>query len=230
MRIRSSNWADDNAAPAPVPPDHAEWTGVAPPASAAQVDPALVAAFDLESPYVVALRTVRSRIVQRHATDDTQQSFSCALIGLDCEEELAAFAANLAVVMARMQTPTLLIDGNLSRAAVHPYFGLSDRTEAQGTPIPNLWVAGSGGATGQAALEQRPILERSYDWNLPVSQTLAALSVQGAASAASIAAALAGFDQAVLLLRKNVTGRRAARQMIDRLDERRIAITGTVLV
>ncbi|KQM58873.1 MULTISPECIES: hypothetical protein [unclassified Sphingomonas] len=228
MRIRSSNWADDNAAP--VATDRAERVGVAPAASAAQVDPSLVAAFDLELPYVVALRTVRSRIVQHYGADGEQQAFSCALIGLDCEEELAAFAANLSVVMARMQTPTLLIDGNLSQASMHPLFGLSERTEAQGTPIANLWIAGSGGATGQAALEQRPILERSYDWNLPVTQTLAVLSVQGAASAASIAAALAGFDQAILLLRKNVTGRRPARQLVDRLDERRIAITGTVLV
>ncbi|WCP71929.1 hypothetical protein [Sphingomonas hankookensis] len=227
MRIRSSNWAEDTA---PIAADRAERVGVAPAVSAAQVDPSLVAAFDLELPYVVALRTVRSRIVQHYGTDGEQQAFSCAIIGLDCEEELAAFAANLSVVMARMQTPTLLIDGNLSQASVHPLFGLPERTEAQATPIANLWVAGSGGATGQAALEQRPILERSYDWNLPVTQTLAALSVQGAASGASIAAALTGFDQAILLLRKNVTARRAARQLVDRLDERRIAITGTVLV
>ena len=58
MRIRSSNWADDTA---PAAADRAERVGVAPAVSAAQVDPSLVAAFDLELPYVVALRTVRSR-------------------------------------------------------------------------------------------------------------------------------------------------------------------------
>ncbi len=237
MRIRSSSWSDDTAphgaptAPVDGAGTHGAGTpGVAPAVRAADVSPSLVAAFDLESPYVVGLRTVRSRIVQGYSTEDERQAHGCALIGMDCDEELSAFAANLAVVMARMNTPTLLIDGNLSHAGLHPHFGLADQAEAQGTPIANLWIAGSGGATGQAALEQRPILERSYDWNLPVTQTLATLSVQGPASTASIAAALEGFDQAVLILRKNITGRRAARQLIDRLDERRIRITGTVLV
>ncbi|MEH3041691.1 MAG: hypothetical protein PGN21_16750 [Sphingomonas paucimobilis] len=237
MRIRSnstSDWSvDDAAATAQLDPRaggdaRRGAAGTAAPGGQ-DVDPSLVAAFDLETPYVLHLRSLRSSILQHNVGDDDRRVRSCALIGLDCEPELAAMAANLAVVMARLETPTLLIDGNLSDAAMHRMVGRTATGGAQQTPVADLWIAGSG-AAGQTMLERQPILERSYEWNVPAQLNLAALSIDRSTGTASIAAALVGFDSVVLVARKHVTMRRTARQLIDRLDEHRISIVGVVLV
>lgn len=237
MRIRSnstSDWSGDDAPATPQVEPRGNGGDARRAASGAaaggqDVDPSLVAAFDLESPYAIHLRSLRSSILQHNVGDDDRRARACALIGLDCEPELAAMAANLAVVMARMETPTLLIDGNLTDAAMHHMVRRPATAGAQQTPVADLWIAGSGGA-GQTMLERQPILERSYDWNVPAQQTLAALSIDRSTGTASIAAALVGFDSVVLVARKHVTMRRTARQLIDRLDEHRIGIVGVVLV
>lgn len=195
-----------------------------------RVDPLLVAAFDMEAPYVVATRAIRSSIVRSYEGDDRRTRF-CALVGLDCDEELAVMAANLAIVMVRMQSPTLLVDGNRTYPRINSLFHVPDQAVVQSTAIPDLWLVGTDDAAeAHAPVEGQPLVERSRDWNVPAAQVIAAMATGGNSSAASVAAALKGFDTVVILTRKHVTHRSAARGLIETLDEHRIPITGTVIV
>lgn len=195
-----------------------------------RVDPLLVAAFDMEAPYVMATRAIRSSIVRSYEGDDRRTRF-CALIGLDCDEELAVMAANLAVLMVRMQTPTLLVDGNRAYPRINSLFHVPDQAVVQSTVIPDLWLVGTDDAAEEhAPVEGQLLVERSRDWNVPAAQVLAAMAIGGNSSAAGVAATLKGFDTVVILTRKHVTHRSAARGLIETLDEHHIPITGTVIV
>ena len=55
------------------------------------------------------------------------------------------------------------------------------------------------------------------------------MALNDANGATSIANALAGFDAAVILMRKNVTRLKRARSLIEALDQHRVPIVGTVL-
>jgi Mrp family chromosome partitioning ATPase len=203
----------------------------APLPAAANVDPMLVAAFSMDDPYVVAIRGIRSSIVQSYG-DVSRDTRYCAVIGLDCDEPLAVMAANLGVVMIHMGASTLVVDANRAAPRVAGLYGVADAAQVQQTPIAGLWVAGTGSADGysQEPVERRPLIEQRDEWNIRVDQVVAVMALNDANGAASIANAVAGFDAAVILARKNVTLVQRTRNLIEALDQHRVAIVGTVMV
>lgn len=214
--------------------DTGDATGAHGPATPGSVDPLVVAAYGLESPYVVATRAIRSSILQAQAgsdgAHDGRGTRACALIGLDCDEALAVMAANLGVVMATLGTPTLILDTNRSHPRVAELFHLSDDGDVQATAVSGVWVKGTGLGHGAAPVERRALVEQVDSLNLSAAQMLAVITLDAGNSAASIAGALAGFDAAVIVARKHVTRRDAARGLIEVLDQHGVPITGTILV
>ena len=224
MRLRSSAGDAHVAGVDPAPRDGVALSG------SGNVDPMLVAAFSMDDRYVVAIRGIRSSIVQSYG-DVSRDTRYCAVIGLDCDEALAVMAANLGVVMTHMGASTLVVDTNRAAPRVAGLFGAADAAQVQQTPIAGLWVAGTGSADGrsQDPVERRPLIEQRDEWNVRVDQVVSVMALNDANGAASIANALAGFDAAVLLMRKNVTPLKRARSLIEALDQHRVPIVGTVL-
>ena len=222
MRLRSSANSAQSYAEAEALQGRATGQGI---------DPLLVAAFTMDDPYVVAIRSIRSSIVQRYE-DVSRDTRYCALIGLDCNEALAVMAANLAVVTTHMGSSTLVVDTNHAHPRVAELFGCSDSPVVQSTPLVGLTVIGTGRGEGGVAdpVERRPLIEQRDEWNARVDQVIVAIALNEAHSAASIANALHGFDAAVIVARKNVTQGRPTRALIDVLDQHRVPIVGTVLV
>lgn len=202
----------------------------APLAGSGNVDPMLVAAFSMDDRYVVAIRGIRSSIVQSYG-DVSRDTRYCAVIGLDCDEALAVMAANLGVVMTHMGASTLVVDTNRAAPRVASLFGVADAPQVQQTPIAGLWVAGTGSADGrsQDPVERRPLIEQRDEWNIRIEQVVAVMALNDANGAASIADALTGFDAAVILARKNVTLVNRTRSLIEALDQHRVPIVGTVM-
>ncbi len=224
MRLRSSANDAHVSGYDPSPRD-----GV-PPAGSGTVDPMLVAAFSMDDPYVVAIRGIRSSIVQSYG-DVSRDTRYCAVIGLDCDEALAAMAANLGVVMTHMGASTLVVDTNRAAPRVAGLFGVADAAPVQQTPIAGLWVAGTGSADGwsQDPVERRPLIEQRDEWNIRIDQVVAVMALNDAIGASSIANALTGFDAAVIVARKNVTLVNRTRNLIEALDQHRVPIVGTVM-
>lgn len=206
-------------------------TGAAPVTASANVDPMLVAAFSMEDPYVVAIRSIRSSIVQRY-DDVSRDTRYCALIGLDCDEALSVMAANLGVVMTHMGASTLVVDTNREAPRVAGLYGVADVAQVQPTPIGGLWVAGTGAAEGASIdpVERRPLIEQRDEWNIRVDQVVAVMALNRSNGAATIANAVAGFDTAVIVARKNVTRVHRTRNLIEALDQSGVTIVGTVMV
>ncbi len=203
----------------------------APGAAPGSVDPLVVAAYETDTPYVVAARAIRSSILQTYADSD-RGSRACALIGIDCDETLAVLAANLGVVMAQAGSPTLIVDANRAHPRIASLFQLADHADHQATAIPGLLVSGTGsdGHGGSEPIERRSLIEQHDAIGTAASQMIAATVVNATHGATSIADALTGFDAAVIVIRKHFTKRSIVRGLIEVLDQHGIPITGTVLV
>lgn len=195
------------------------------------VDPLVVAAYETDTPYVVAARAIRSSIVQSYADSD-RRSHACALVGIDCDEALAVLAANLGVVMAQAGSQTVVVDANRAHPRIASLFQLADHTEHQATAIPGLLVSGTGVDVhgSDEPIERRSLIEQHDAIATSASQMIAATVVSATNGATSIADALTGFDSAVIVIRKHFTRRNVVRGLIEVLDKHGIPITGTVLV
>ncbi len=225
MRLRSTT------GPAAAGFDHDTQTGSSHIVASSNVDPLVVAAYETDTPYVVAARAIRSSIVQSYADSD-RRSRACALIGIDCDEALAVLAANLGVVMAQAGSQTVIVDANRAHPRIASLFQLGDHVEHQVTAIPGLLVSGTGsdGHAGSESIERRSLIEQHDAIATSASQMIAATVVNSTNGATSIADALTGFDAAVIVIRKHFTKRGMVRGLIEVLDQHGIPITGTVLV
>lgn len=211
-----------------------------------RVDPMLVAAFDLNHAYVNNIRTLRSKILQQQPVRSDSGIRACALVGLDCDEEISVLAANLAIVMVRMGTPTLLIDAGLHNPRQHSLFHVPNRLGfinlrdnisspdlgAQPTAIDRLWVIPTGPKQPDAshALERQSILSKIEQWSVPSTQLLVSLPLSGRGNMHTVADTVAGFDSAVLVVRKDKSRISDMRVLIDGLDEKKVPIAGFVIV
>jgi chain length determinant protein tyrosine kinase EpsG len=96
--------------------------------SAAALSRALVAALDPAGAGAEALRELRSQLVLRWFGEKR----TLAVLGARAEDDADSVAANLAIAMAQLGEPTLVIDANLRTPRQHelfglkPVFGLSD--------------------------------------------------------------------------------------------------------
>jgi hypothetical protein len=237
MRIRSSAGTDLPGGYASTPTeDH-------PIISAAEIHPMLVTAHDLDSEYAQHVRTIRSKIIQSRATGRSISHF--ALIGFDCPLELSVLGANLGVVMARLGTPTLLVDAARSDARIHDLLGVSNDVGvsnlnaevslaeiAHPTVLDQLWLVPAGPELedGGQVVEKEALISRLNRWNIPSSTILASVPIDERTNQSAVADMVAGMDGVVLFLRRHATKIAEVRALVDRLDERAVPVIGSVVV
>lgn len=89
-------------------------------ASATALSRALIAAHDPAGPRAEAFRRLRTELVLRWFGDKR----TLAVIGAREEDDADTVAANLAILMAQLGEPTLLVDANLRSPRQHTLFGL----------------------------------------------------------------------------------------------------------
>ncbi|MEO8464663.1 MAG: CpsD/CapB family tyrosine-protein kinase [Gammaproteobacteria bacterium] len=99
--------------PAPRPMGHVT-------SSAAVLSRTLVAALDPAGASAEALRELRSQLILRWFGDKR----TLAVLGARAEDDADTVAANLAIAMAQLGEPTLVIDANLRAPRQHELFGL----------------------------------------------------------------------------------------------------------
>lgn len=85
----------------------------------------LVAAFQPTSPWVEALRSLRSQLMLSYFTPSARRALP--LVGVDESQALERLITNLAVVFAQAGLRTLLVDANLRAPSLHGFFGLGNR-------------------------------------------------------------------------------------------------------
>lgn len=126
-------------------------------AAAPGLDRKLVAALDPAGARAEALRDLRSELILRWFGEKR----TLAVLGPRASDEADVVAANLAIVMAQLGEPTLLIDANLRAPVVHSLFGLQpavgltdllrnrdvhDEAIVRVQAIENLWLLPAGPA------------------------------------------------------------------------------------
>jgi Mrp family chromosome partitioning ATPase len=93
-----------------------------------RIDPLVTAAFEASSPYVAKVRAVRAKLL---SASSRPRSFGTrhrlALISVNGDDEAAILAANLAVVLAQMDGPTVVIDANVEEPSLDRLFRLPNR-------------------------------------------------------------------------------------------------------
>lgn len=237
MRIRSSAGSD---LPGRYSPTSKDGNAVV---SEADIHPMLVTAYDLDSKYAQHIRTIRSKIVQSQAVGRSVSHY--ALIGFDCPSELSVLAANLGVVMARLETPTLLVDAARSNAMIHELMGVPNDVGvsnldasvslaeiAHPTVLDQLWLVPAGPQLDQGgqAFEKEALISRLERWNVSASSILISVPIDEQTNQSAVADMVSGVDGVVLFIRRHVTKIADIHVLIDLLDERDVPVIGTVIV
>lgn len=207
----------------------------------AGLSPRLVAAYEPFSAQVEVLRAVRSQLMLRWFG---RGRHALAVVGVDPDDGVSVFAANLAVVFSQLGEQTLLVDANLRSPrqqelfALPPRQGLSDllagRAELDAiVPVPafvDLSVLPSGTLppNPQELLSREGFrhlnlqLESRYDVVLydvaPFAAGVDALAVSGPAGGA------------LLVARKHHTRLASVARMAEQLAEAGAEVVGSVVV
>lgn len=202
-----------------------------------RVDPMLVAAFDGDNEYMSNVRAIRSRLISPSVNQDTHFTRSCVLIAMDCDQEAAVLAANLALLVVRGGVPTLLVDALDHNPILSGMFRMTsdhgNTLAARETVIPQLWLHGSAKhalAAGGGVAEGEPVIDRANDWSRGDGEVIAVVGVNDHSSVLGVAAAVRGMDSVLIVARKHVTAVSAIQELIDGLDSHAMYIAGTVLV
>jgi hypothetical protein len=205
----------------------------------------LVAAYDMEHPAARKIRALRAMIVQAIVPKPRGEAVTCALIGIDCGDELPGIAGNLAIVSTRLGTPTLLIEADFRHPRLGRLFDVSRETglvnyldgsgqhpAPQPTAIEGLHLlpAGPEQQLSTHFLERYSILEATRDWPARTECVIAGLPIVRGQDSGFLANVFAGFDCAVLLTKQHRTSYEHVRSVIDVLDGAAIPIAGTVLL
>lgn len=199
-----------------------------------RIDPTLVAAFSHDDPYLDHVRAIRSRLLKRQSMAMSRNIDSYALVGFDTGEDLAILAANLAIVLARSNRPTLLLsgsDGSAISAAdlfeCSPTVGGENEIRAA-VAFPNLSVLQLPPATLRG--DDRPLTAFARTWPVSDGQIIAAIEYDLRDSTATTASLLQAMTAIILVVRKHVTETTEVRAIIDAIDGYGIPIEGCVIV
>lgn len=205
----------------------------------------LFAAYDMEHSAVRKIRALRATILQAVDQKPRGEALTCALIGMDCADELPGIAGNLAIVMARLGMRTLLVEADFRAPQLARLFGLPgdhglvgylDDSDEQPAPLVTaveglqLLPAGAEQELSSHYLERYSILEATRGWPAMTECVITGLPIGRDQEAGFLANVFAGFDTAVLLTKQHRTTYDRVRSVIDVLDGAAIPIAGTVLL
>ena len=248
MRIRAkTDRAPANGGFPFAPASVAAAAGVAldEPAPPGDLSSELFAAYDMEHSAVRKIRALRATILQAVEQKPRGEALTCALIGMDCEDELPGIAGNLAIVMARLGMRTLLVEADFRSPRMASLFGVpGDRglvgylDDSDDHPAPlataieglQLLPAGDERALSTHYLERHSILEATRGWPAMTECVITGLPIGRDQEAGFLANVFAGFDTAVLLTKQHRTTYDRVRSVIDVLDGASVPIAGTVLL
>ncbi|AQR72326.1 hypothetical protein [Sphingomonas sp. LM7] len=248
MRLRSTAGANPLFAESAFQPADAEAQGqgglaLLDPADE-RVDPLVTAAFDADDPYVAKVRKIRAKLLATaREASGADGRLRLAVLSLQGGDEASILAANLGAVMAQMDGPTILVDGDIEQPSLDRLLRLPNRiglAEQLGgmalrlpvlqTAIDRLWLMPAGQAAGGAAtlVEKGSLAEAAAGWNLPEANLLAYLAERprGGTAFGNI---LEKFDAVVIVARRGVTPVSEIRRVIDDLDRHHIPIAGSVV-
>ena len=212
------------------------------PAGDERIDPLVVAAFDPASPYAAKVRTVRAKM-RAAAKSGDPAALRLAVLSIDAGDEAAIMAANLAVVLAQMDGPTMLIDVDMGTPRLDRLFRVANKAglaeqlmgsaallPAARTAIDGLWLMTAGRASGSATslITRGPLAETANGWGLKDTSMLFHLA-ERKGEQTPFGSILAGFDAVVIVARRGGTAIADMRRVIDDLDRQGVPIAGTVI-
>lgn len=207
-----------------------------------RIDPLVIAAFDPASPYAARIRTVRAKLKSAAKAGDPS-SLRLAVLSVDAGDEAAIMAANLAVVLAQMDGPTMLIDVDMGNPSLDRLFRVANKSglaeqlmgsaallPAAKTAIEGLWLMTAGRASGSASsmITRGPLAETANGWGLKETSMLFYLA-ERKGEQTPFGSILAGFDAVVIVARRGDTAIADMRRIIDDLDRQGVPIAGTVI-
>lgn len=207
-----------------------------------RVDPLVVAAFDPASPYAAKIRTVRSKM-RAAAKDADPSAMRLAVLSIEAGDEAAILTANLAVVLAQMDGPTLVVDVDMVHPSLDRLFRVANKAglaeqlmgsaallPAASTAIEGLWLMTAGRASGSAAslITRGPLADTVNGWGLKDTSMLFHLA-ERKGDQTPYGSILAGFDAVVIVAQRGNTAIADLRRVIDDLDRHSVPIAGTVI-
>jgi capsular exopolysaccharide synthesis family protein len=209
----------------------------APPAGSAQIE--LVPHDRPRTLISEAYRSLRTALLLSSAREIKLIGVTSAVAG----EGKTATASNLAVVLAQLGRPVLIVDCDLRKPRLHQVFHLSNRiglvnqltgtADAEAvilpTEVPNLWVVPSGPTPPNPS--ELLASERMREWLHAMRERFAYVIIDTPPALAVTDATLVGVlvDGMVLTLRCQKVTREEARVCRDRLRQADIKILGAVL-
>ena len=186
-----------------------------------------------------AYRSLRTALLLSSARELKVIAVTSAVAG----EGKTATASNLAVVLAQLGRPVLIVDCDLRKPRLHQVFRVSNRaglvnqltataeTDAviQPTEVPNLWVVPSGPTPPNPS--ELLASSRMRDWLRTVREQFDYVIVDTPPTLAVTDGTLVGAlaDGVVLTMRSHKVTREEARACRDRLRQADIKILGAVL-
>ena len=186
-----------------------------------------------------AYRALRTALLLSSARELKVVAVTSASAG----EGKTATASNLAIVLAQLGRPVLIVDADLRKPRLHQVFQISNQTGlvshlastvdahevVQPTTIPNLWIAPSG----PIAPNPSELLssDRMLDWLRAVRTRFEYVIIDTPPALAVTDATIIGViaDGVVLTLRSGTVTREEARLCRDRLRQADVRILGAVL-
>ncbi|HAF41916.1 MAG TPA: capsular biosynthesis protein [Sphingobium sp.] len=207
-----------------------------------RVDPLVAAAFDPADPYAAKIRTIRSKM-RAVAKNGDPTALRLAVLSVDAGDEGAIVAANLAVVLAQMDGPTMAVDVDMERPSLDRLFRVANKAglaeqligsaallPAAKTAVDGLWLMTAGRASGSASslVTRGPLAETASGWGLR-DMTMLFYLAERKGDQTPYGSILAGFDAVTLIVRRGETGIAAMRRVIDELDRHGVPIAGTVI-
>ncbi|HXO43283.1 MAG TPA: polysaccharide biosynthesis tyrosine autokinase [Thermoanaerobaculia bacterium] len=186
-----------------------------------------------------AYRSLRTALLLSSARELKVVAVTSAAAG----EGKTATATNLAIVLAQLGRPVLIVDADLRKPRLHQVFKISNQTGlvshltstvdadeiVHATTIPNLWITPSG----PIAPNPSELLssDRMFDWLRAARTRFEYIIIDTPPALAVTDATIVGViaDGVVLTLRSGKVTREEARLCRDRLRQADVRILGAVL-
>lgn len=204
------------------------------------VSRAVVAAYDPNDPLVLKLRALRATLFNAEQLGHSPTRI-LLLAGIGTEDT-AGVAANLAVLVAQLGVPGLLVDANFPAPAQHVLFGASGelgvtsllagkvQTDAAvvATPVPNLDLLAVGPEIAALSETVERVSLVAQLRALPHDHGFAIIDA-GEQPAELVAALARGADGVVMVVERDHTPLSALRALLDALARNDVPVLGSVL-